>query len=88
MTHEMKQEHGHSVLECSQQDRLERMDRMISEMHKHMFLGNGTPSWMVRLDRVEGVVKAIVTTFGAVALAGIVSLCGVGFWHIFKTTGN
>ena len=74
---------GQLQMECTQKDDIAAMKGMLRDIHNHLFVGNGTPSFMVRLDRAEGVIRAILVTVGTVAVAGVLSLCGIVFWHLF-----
>lgn len=39
--------------QCQYSDKIDRMAKQVEEMHAKMFVGNGQPSWSVRLDRLE-----------------------------------
>ena len=38
---------------CQYSERIDRMCRQVDEMHSKLFVGNGQPSLMVRVDRLE-----------------------------------
>ena len=85
MTHELvRQEDGSVRLVCTQKSEIEDMRKMIRDIHDHMFVGNGTPSFIVRLDRNERIINGIMVTLGTVFVAAVLSLCGIAFRHLFS----
>jgi len=75
---------GKLQIECTQKENLSEIKALLTEIHKHLFVGNGQSSIMVRLDRSERIISAIIVTIGTVVVAAILSLCGIAFWHLFK----
>ena len=41
-------------------DRLSRIEKIVTDIDKKLFRGNGSPPWDVRLDRVERLSKVLV----------------------------
>lgn len=54
MTHTAhNNEDGTITFECSQKKTLEDIKNLVYDTNKRLFVGNGVPSIMVRLDRME-----------------------------------
>lgn len=56
---------------CPESPRFSRIETMVTEMHQKLFLGNGQPSLMLRIDRVERITEGLCRIFWAVSIAGI-----------------
>ena len=55
------------------EDKLDRLDDSHGDLHKRMFVGNGTPAMTVRIDRCERVAAA-GTWIAALCVTAIVGL--------------
>jgi hypothetical protein len=78
---------------CLHEDRWEHIQRDIAdikeiviETHGKIFVGNGSPALVVRIDRMERVVNAIVWVLGGLVMAGLIAGLGTIFQHIFRGT--
>jgi len=56
-------------------------DECIRHMYKVLVLGNGTPSMMIRMDRVERILTIIAAIVVPVMIALILALLGF-FWGV------
>jgi hypothetical protein len=79
--------------QCNQESRITAIEttggethRLVLDIHKRLVLGNGTPSVMVRLDRVERLSIAAVWVVGGVVLAGLIAGLGAIFEHTWTRT--
>ena len=52
--------------QCPFKELLHRIESKLDNLHDKMFVGNGTPSYMVRLDRTETVVKVLIWLAGLI----------------------
>lgn len=78
-------------LVCLHEDRWAQLQADIAEIkkstretHDKIFVGNGTPAFTVRLDRVERVTDILTYITGAVCLAAIIAGLGTLFAHLWQ----
>lgn len=71
---------------CTEKDTLARIERTLNEMHNKMFVGNGTPAVMVRIDRVERVVQAAMWAAGLLGGTGLVAGVSAIVLHVWKAS--
>ena len=72
---------------CTEKDTLKRIEDKIDEMHAKMFIGNGTPSLLVRVDRLETFKAAAMWAIGLVTGGGLVWGAMAIVQHVFKVVG-
>jgi len=71
-------------VKCTKEQEISDIHKLVMEMHKWMFIGNGKEAWTVRMDRVERVANAVVNLTSALLVAALLSGAGILFWHLFK----
>ena len=67
----MAQEHSDQYgLICK--DRFDKMEKLLVNIDKRLFRGNGSPAWDVRIDRVERLMKVGVWIGASIATMSFV----------------
>ena len=69
---------------CTEKETLERIERKLDELHGRMFVGNGTPSISVRIDRVEQVQKVALWVASALGGGGLAAGGTALFMYLFR----
>ena len=63
-------------------DALKVIQATVEDIHKRLFVGNGDPSVMVRIDRTEQIQKVLVWAIGIAGGTVIVAIVGVVLMHL------
>lgn len=69
---------------CSQVERLKRIEEIVNETHTKLFVGNGQPSFSVRISDMESFVNGLKVALGAVGISALIGGIGTLFYHLFK----
>lgn len=60
-------------------EQLDRIEAKVEALHTRLYVGNGQPAVMTRLDRVERIIRQIVVVITAV----VISVVGASVKYVF-----
>lgn len=75
---------------CLHEERWTKLERdreddrkLLLDIHKRLFMDNGTPALMTRVDRMERVMSAVSVAVGSVIIAGLIGGATALFHHLW-----
>ena len=61
---------------------LQEIRAIVDDTHKRLFVGNGEPAVMIRIDRVEQIARVLMWAVGIAGSTVIVALVGLILTHL------
>jgi hypothetical protein len=66
-----------AIHECKYDSEISKMGAQVDEIYHRMFIGNGTPATMTRIDRLERLAAVLIWVGSTVGGACIVAIIGL-----------